>query len=170
MAAETSTVIVPFGAAVSAAQDRLYIEVDQSRHMPVPGQYVDKFLPGDFVYFLVWYDPSITVLRVTPTDGVVHSQGLVIRDADEELLFKASDQEHMLRRQPLGAVSVDWMGRVSQLQINGRMVTAPAAPCRGVLRYRYRALSYFHHHPSLRLQGDDETYRVDLVVDYREAT
>jgi hypothetical protein len=160
------TIVVSFGDSVDS--DALFVvELDDTMNLDDEGNIKTSFFPGDYVYFLMHYDPNLVVTSIQTTSGQVELQGRVSRENTMEIFFQDSTDEHDLTHNPSSHPTGVFDGRQSSIIRSGRKVKAASTPCIGDITYSYSADLARFIPPTITLE-EGEQYRVGIVIHVEE--
>ena len=166
MAENVVTKVVRIGEESGSSSALFVVELDEAMHLGADGNVVRSFLPGEQVFVLLHHDPVVRVVRVADTaNGDLQRLGTVSRSRTVQVVFPAADDAQDLPHNPDGLPSVVWYGRSSQLQLAGRALRAPGAPCLGDVTYVFTASQYRYRLPAGVTLAKGERFPVSLVIE-----
>lgn len=112
----------------TAAEGQLKLEIDDREDGPNGGD--TSFQPGDDVYYLMFKDSNITVLEHFSTAGGISSGGTnYTKSVVEYVNFNNSDSSS-LGYPPNGSVTLEWLGRCTEITSTGSTRSNSALPVR----------------------------------------
>ena len=159
-----TTFVVDFGGGTTA-EPGVIVELEPSLNLDVEGKEKTNFAPGDEVYFTVHHPAHLRVASIATTSGDVHyiREDLFQRSQDG-IFFISADDTKDLQHLPASGLEFFWFGRVGQLSMNGRSVTAVNAPCIGDVSYKILARLYRYVPPPEMLMNADDRYLSGVVI------